>query len=602
MKKDTARRRTARWVVALFLGACQAGMAVLAADGPLLIRDALVFDGTGREPYPASVLVEEGRIAAIGPEVRAPKGAVVVQARGKALLPGLIDLHVHWTPNSSPAALPQIANRYLAAGVTTVTDYHQAPEAYAPRRAWLEQIAAPGVRFAARMSTPLGHGADWGDENTTRWVNSPAAARAAVRQVAAYRPDFIKAFTDGWRYSNAADNSSMDEETLAALVDESHRHGLKVVSHTVMVKRGKAAARAGVDVIVHSLLDGPADAELVELMRANGTFYAPTLAVYLPARVDGSGREGSPAVLAQRERNFAHALANVRTLHEAGIPVVVGTDAGMTGTPHGESTHRELELLVQAGLAPAEALRAGTAVAARALGMDDRGTIEVGKRADLLLVAGRPWEQVGDIRRIERVYVGGRQVHGPGTRLPAGNRALALPATVPAALVDDFERADGRTALDTLRIDEADGGNDRTWQVTEAVAREDGGRALMVMARLSTKPSAFAAAILPLGRGSVAPADVRGYRGLRFEVRAGSGDLRVEARALDGRRFSAPVAAGGQWRTVEIPFAALQGLPPYRGEGPLPQWRGDDLLQLAFVMGGEPGGKVWFQIDNVGFY
>jgi len=585
------------------LGTGQAAVAAAAGDNALLIRDAMVFDGTGRAAYPASVLVEDGRIAAIGAELAAPKGARVVNAHGQALLPGLFDLHTHWTPNATPSELPQVANLYMAAGVTTVSDFHEPPEAYAPRRAWLASIAAPDVKFAARMSTPLGHGADWGDENTTRWVNSPEAARAGVQAVAAYKPDFIKAFTDGWRYSNAADNSSMDEETLTALVDEAHKHGLKVFTHTVMVKRGKAAARAGVDVIAHSVQDGPADAELIALMREHGTAYAPSLAVYLPERVDGSGRNnGKPDVLAQREQNFANALHNVKTLHDAGIPVVVGTDAGMTGTPHGASTLRELELLVQAGLTPSEALLAGTSASAKALGVSDRGSIEVGKRADLLLVRGRPWESIGDVRNTQQVYVAGRQVQGKGAVLPAGNKALALPAQPVQALVDDFERSDGRTALDTLRVDEADGGNDRTAQVTEIVARETGGNALATQAKLSSKDNAFAAAILPLSRGSVAPVDARAYRGIRLELRGSAPELQLEVRALGNRRFIAPLQAGTQWQTVEIPFTSLQGQPPYRAKAPVAVWKGDDLQQLVVSGSGEPGSKLWFEIDNVSFY
>ena len=604
MHNNNQRIHRLALMTALMLGVGQASVVAMASDTQaLLIRDAMVFDGTGRAAYPASVLVEDGKIAAIGENLAVPKGARVVNARRQALLPGLFDLHTHWTPNAVPSALPQVANLYMAAGVTTVSDFHEPPEAYAPRREWLASIAAPDVKFAARMSTPLGHGADWGDENTTRWVNTPESARAGVQAVAAYKPDFIKAFTDGWRYSNAADNSSMDEETLGALVDEAHKHGLKVFTHTVMVKRGKAAARAGVDVIAHSVQDGPVDAELIELMRTHGTAYAPSLAVYLPERVDGSGRTGTkPDVLRQREHNFANALGNVKALHDAGIPVVVGTDAGMTGTPHGSSTLRELELLVDAGLTPAEALVAGTAHSAKALGVEDRGTIEVGKRADLLLVKGQPWTHIGDIRNTQLVYVAGRQVHGKGTVLPAGNRALALPAQPVAALVDDFERGDGRTALDTLRIDEADGGNDRTVQVTEVVARETGGNALATQAKLSSKDSAFAAAILPLSRGSVAPVDARAHHGIRFELRGSSPELRLEVRALGNRRFIAPLQAQPQWRTVEVPFAALQGQPPFRAKASVAEWKGDDLQQLVFSAGGEPGSKVWFEIDNVTFY
>lgn len=586
----------------LALATAPLGAVASSIDTPVLIRNATVFDGSGRAAYRTSVLVQDGKIAAIGTRLKKPRGVSVVNAHGQALLPGLFDLHTHWTPNTTPAELPQIANRYIAAGVSTVNDFHQAPEAYAPRRKWLGTIATPDVRFAARMSTPLGHGANWADENTTRWVNSPAAARAAVRAVAVYKPDLIKAFTDGWRYGNAPDNSGMNEETLTALVDQAHKQGLPVFTHTVTVKRAKEAARAGVDVIAHSILDQRVDDELVRLMREHGTAYLPTLAIYLPERVDGSGKTRlRPEALKNRKRNFANALHNVKALHDAGVPVVVGTDAGMTGTPHGTSTLRELELLVDAGLSASDALIAATASSAKALGMDDRGTIEIGKRADLLLVQGHPWDHIGDIRNTVRVYVAGRQVHGKRTHLPSGNRLHALPGRPVPSLLDNFERTDGRTALDTLRTDEADGGNDRSIQVTQVIAREGDGHALSVQARLSAKPDARAAAILPLSRGSVAPMDLSNWQGIRFEIRGG-GKLHLELRALGDRRFVAPLDAGGHWHTLEVPFKNLRGLPPYRAKGPAASWRGDDVQQVVFSASGKPGSKVWFQIDNIRFY
>lgn len=571
---------------------------------PLLIRGATVFEGTAQVPRVADVLVdEEGRIAKVAPGLSQEKGMQVVDAQGLALLPGLLDLHTHWTPNFKPSALPQIANAYLVHGVTTVNDFHQAPEAYAPRRAWLDTIDAPSVRFTARISTPLGHGADWADEATTRWVNSPEAARVAVRAVVAYRPDLIKVFNDGWRYNNAPDNSSMDEPTLTALVDEAHAHALRVYTHTVTLARGKQAARAGVDVIAHSILDAGADAELVASMRQHGTYYAPTLAVYEPLKPGQKPpADADSPVLRQRQANFAKALANVATLHRGGVPIALGTDAGMPGTPHGEATLHELELLVRAGLTPAEALQAGTANSARAAGLDDRGTLEPGKRADLLLVSGKPWQDIGDIRNVRRVFVAGKQMYGPGTRTPAGNRATSLPPQPVAALVDDFERGDGRTALDTLRTDEADGGNDRSVQVTEVVDREGGGRALSLQARLSYKPEAYAGVVLPLTRGSVAPADLRGYRGLRFDVRGDVSRLRVEFRGLDSRRWTTEVSAAPGWRTIDIPFAQLQGQPPYRQQGQGPSWHGDDVLQALVIAQGQAGDKVWFELDDVRFY
>lgn len=579
------------------------GSLAVAEPSPVLaITHAKIFDATGAAPYTGSLLIRDGRIAEVGPEVAVPRGAKVIDAQGRALLPGLFDLHTHWTPGSTPSATPGIATAYLATGVTTVNDFHQSPESFEPRRRWLSTLAAPHVNFTARISTPLGHGADWADENTTRWVNSPEAARLAIDEVVRYKPDLIKAFTDGWRYGMNPDNTSMDVATLSALVEQAHRYKLKVLTHTVTVDRGRIAAQAKVDVIAHSLQDRPVDADTVALIKEGGTYYAPTLAVYEPVKPgqDAPFPPDDPR-MKQRLQKFDYALGNVKTLYDAGVPVVVGTDAGMF--PHRGATVHELELLVRAGLTPVQALIAGTATSAAAIGLqDDRGTLQPGKRADLVLVDGRPWEDIAAMHKLARVFVDGRQVYGTGVKLPAANQAQAMPAIAVAAGVDDFERADGRTALDTLRTDEADGGNDRTVQVTEVVAREQGGHALSLQARLSSKSEAYASTILPLSRGSVEPVDLRGYRGLRFDIRGESRPVTLEYRGVDGRRWTHELLSGQGWTTVEVPFAVLQGQSPRRGEGVAPAWKGDDLQQVVFSIGGKPGEKVWFELDNVGFY
>ncbi|MET0272324.1 MAG: amidohydrolase family protein, partial [Phenylobacterium sp.] len=258
------------------LAACAAALilgsaAPAAAHDSLAIMGATVFDATGAAPRVANVIVQDGRIVRIGPKARAPRGAAVIDARGKALLPGFFDVHTHWTPAGSPATTPQIATAYLAAGVTTVNDFHESPESWEPRRRWLATLAAPHVNMTARMSTTGGHGADWADVNTTKWVNTPEAARAGVRELLPYKPDVIKAFSDGWRYGTAPDSTSMDEGTLAALVDEAHKNGLKVATHTVTVERGRAAGRAKVDIIAHSLQDREIDADTVAAIKAGGT-------------------------------------------------------------------------------------------------------------------------------------------------------------------------------------------------------------------------------------------------------------------------------------------------------------------------------------------
>lgn len=591
-----------RIVLALGLAATISGAQAAAPDRPAVtaIMGATVFDATGAAPHVANLVIRDGRIADVGPKVKAPRGATVIQARGKALLPGFFDLHTHWTPGGQPAVAPPIATAYVAAGVTTVNDFHQPPEAYVPRRRWLTTLTTPHVNFTARISSPGGHGADWADEATTKWVNTAEGARAAVKGLLPYKPDAIKAFADGWRYGAGPDNTSMDYWTLSALADEAHKNNLKVLTHTVTVERGKVAARAKVDVIAHSLQDREVDDEVVALMKANGTAYAPTLAVYEPVK---PGQPQPPATdprLQNALKKFGYALHNVKVLHDAGVLIAVGTDAGMPGTPHGIATLREMELLAQAGLTPTQALMAGTANSAKAMNaLADRGTIEKGKRADLILIDGAPWSQISDIRKTERVWIDGKLAFGPGFQPTPADGQRAMPAIQAKALVDDFERPDGRTQADTLRLDDMDGGHDRSVQVSQVTVRSGGDHALLLAARMAQKENPSAGVLLPLSRGSVEPVDARAFNGVRFDVRGDGGAYAFTVGTQSGR-WQAPIKAGSEWTTVEVPFADLKRLPG-RGGANAP-WTGGDLVDLGFSGGRGAGQRLWLQIDNVTFY
>ncbi|MBI1685660.1 CIA30 family protein [Caulobacter hibisci] len=572
----------------------------LAQAKPLAVINAEIFDATGAAPYRGTLVVENGRIVAVGPKAKVPKGATVIDAKGEALLPGLFDVHTHWTPGGVPAVTPKIADAYVAAGVTTVNDFHQQPESFAPRRAWLGTLTAPHVNFVARISTPGGHGADWADQATTRWVDTPEGAKAAVDAIAPYKPDAIKAFTDGWRYGSAPDNTSMDAWTLKALTDEAHKFGLKVLTHTVTVERGKVAAENGVDVIAHSLQDAPLDAETIAAIKASGMAYAPTLAVYEPVKPGAKPPADTDSPRARQARaKFGYALANAKTLFDAGVPLALGTDAGMPGTPHGSSSLRELELLVQAGLTPAQALTVGTAGSARAMNLiADRGTLEAGKRADFVLVAGKPWEVIADVRKLDRVFIDGAAAFGAGaTRSPANDR-MAPPATKAGALIDDFERADGRTSLDTLRLDDFDGGRDRSLEVSQVIEREGGGKVLSVGARMAAKDDASAGVLLPLSRGSVVPVDASAFKGLSLALRGDGGTYVVAFNTASGR-WQAKVKAGPQWTKVTLPFSAFV---PASTKGAVKTWSGTDLIEVG-VEGERPAGaKLWFELDDVTFY
>ena len=569
--------------------------AAVAAPPPqaVAIVGAMVFDGTGSAPKKANVVIRNGRIEAVGPKIKIPLGAKVIKAEGEALVPGFYDLHTHWTPAGNPATTPQIAAAYVASGVTTVNDFHAPPEAFEPRREWLATLVAPHVNFAARVSTPGGHGADWADTSTTKWVNTPDSARRAIESLAPYHPDLIKAFTDGWRYGMAPDNTSMDAWTLSALVEAAHKNHLKVMTHTVSVDRGAVAGQAKVDVIAHSLQDRPLDAATIAAIKAGGTSIAPTLAVYEPIKPGQPARDPEGGRPDQALKKFGYALANAKALFDAGVTIGLGTDAGMPGTRHGFSTLHEMELLVRAGLTPSQALVAGTLASAKLMAQDDdRGTIAVGKRADLVLIKGAPWSNISDVHKIDRVLIDGKLVFGPGAPPMTANEAQTLPTQVlKAALLDDFERPDGRTALDTLRTDEFDGGSDRSVEVAQIVTRPDGGHALSIDARMSIKANPLAGANFPLSRAGLRPMDVRGFSGVQVQVRGdGAYVLGFEG---TGGRWSQDFTAGPDWKTVKLPFSALTGRTT---------WTGDDVTSLSLTATRKAGEKVWLEIDNLTFY
>lgn len=589
------------WVLVILMFVAGSPELLAQADvRPIAITDAVIFDATGKEPYRGNVIIRDGRIEAVGPDVQTPKGAIVIRARGRAVLPGFFDVHTHWSPGGLPESLPQIATAYIQSGVTTVNDFHQQPEAFEPRRAWLRDLYAPHVNFVARMSTPGGHGADWADTNTTKWVATVESARREVAALQTYQPDFIKVFADGWRYGTLPEETSMNLETLSALVEEAHKHGQRILTHTVTVERGKIAARAGVDVIAHSLQDELVDETLVAMLQQAGTFYAPTLAIYEPSPANNQiVPDLTDPVTRQRYRKWRFAKSNLRTLYEAGIQVVLGTDAGIGGAAHGTSTLREIELLVDAGLPPAAALIAATANSANALGvLDDRGTIEPGKRADLVIVDGKPWQTISDVRRTRFVIVDGKLVVGPRVRLPAANLQVALPAAKTDGLVDDFERSDGRSTLDTLRLVDTDGGVERSVVAALPVPRDGGGMALALATRMSLKDKPEGGVLIPLRRGSVQPVDVREFVGIRLELR-GEGRYQLIVNTL-ADKWAADIDGGTDWSEVRIPFSAL--VPELPAAGDAKEWRGDDLLQVGIVVQRAAGTSTWVEIDNISFY
>jgi imidazolonepropionase-like amidohydrolase len=351
-----------------------------------VLRNVRVFDGDGfTEPRDVAI-ADDVVVDSAGPD------AEIIDGAGGYLVPGLIDCHIH-------LAGPHTQVLLAAAGITTALDMSSpAPLVNAMRgRAGVTDIRS------AMMATTAASSA-----HAQRLKHIPAAQEAIVDGVGDAEQAIARRVEQGADYIKIViDLPGFDLATVEALVAAAHARGLRTVAHASRWDAVAMAASAGVDVLTHVPLDRPIDREQAERLATAGVIVVPTLTMMkgivegLPAGVPGLG--------------YSSARESVQQLHAAGVPILAGTDANETpGAPasptFGSSLHDELELLVEAGLTPVEALQAATSVAATRFGLDDRGVIAVGKRADLVLLGADPTTDIGATRSIRGVWLAGARV------------------------------------------------------------------------------------------------------------------------------------------------------------------------------------------------
>ena len=362
----------------------------------IALTNVRVFDG--RELRGPSTVVIEGGI--VGDN---SAGARIIDAGGATLLPGLIDAHVH---------LLEVGHLQLLAdfGVTTTLDMGAWPPAMID--SLRNRTGTADIRSAGIPATIAGsrhsHLPGWPAEEV---VDGPTGAARFVTDRIAEGADYIKLIVD---------TPGPDQEILDALVAASHRLGKLTVAHAVSTAALDMALRAGVDMITHVPLDRALTASTAARIFAQKCVMIPTLTmmkgiVDRVAAAAASQPEGVPAA----GPSYELARDSVAELHRAGVPILAGTDAnagpGIPFSPrHGESLHDELELLIEAGLSTVEALRAATVLPAQHFGLHDRGVIEPGRRADLVLIDGDPIADIRATRQIRRVWCAGVE-HVVGT-------------------------------------------------------------------------------------------------------------------------------------------------------------------------------------------
>ena len=360
------------------------------------VVDVTVFDGDEFRPH-RDVWVEEGRIRAVGARLNLPDGLPRVDGRGYTLTPGLIDAHTH--------TYGMVLNDSLRFGVTTVFDQFTAPFLAANKRGARETLSRGSeadLFSAGNLATaPGGHGTQFGVPITT--LTSAAEAPDFVAARKEEGSDWIKiVWEDGSTIGREI--PTLDRETIAAVIEAAHAEGLLAVLHVSTLEHGLLAIAMGADGLVHIWGDEVIAEEDAARFAEAGVFVVPTLSVRVAAAGDSIGpallEETRPDDVSEMQRQTLMgtfprpvgtseaSIESVRRLHAAGVRIVAGTDAPNPGTGFGISMHGELRLLERAGLSPAEALAAATGTAAEAFGIQDRGRLEEGRIADLLLVAG----------------------------------------------------------------------------------------------------------------------------------------------------------------------------------------------------------------------
>jgi imidazolonepropionase-like amidohydrolase len=568
-----------------------------------VIRDVRMFDGERVIPR-TNVHVRDGVIAGVGGSV--PEGVTSVPGEGRTLLPGLIDAHTH--------VFGDALERALIFGVTTELDMFTDHRFAATQRA--EQQKPDGAFTRADLfsagtlvTAPKGHGTEYGMPIPT--LASAADAAAFVDARIAEGSDYIKiVYDDGASYGLRI--ATIDRETLQAAIKAARARGKLAVVHIGSLQGAEDAIGAGASGLVHTFADArPSDSFLQRIVQSRA-FVTPTLSVTESMTGVPTGAAlAKDARLAKfitvRERtalsgNFPRrdglkedlgiAFEATARLHAAGVPILAGTDAPNPGTAHGLSMHRELELLVRAGLSPEAALASATSVPARVFSLADRGRIAKGLRADLVLVAGDPTRDITATRDIVTIWKRGVRLDRP--EAPAPTTAPAAATT--SGLVSDFEGTEVRAEFGIgwqISTDSMMGGKSAATMALVAGGANETRGALEIKGTLEPgAPFLWAGAMFFPADKPMAPVNLSKFKELVFWARGDSSESELQvmvfAERLGNIPATRPFKAGSEWQEFVMPLSAFSGID------------GSDLRAVLFSAGSRPG-PFRFAIDEVRF-
>jgi imidazolonepropionase-like amidohydrolase len=436
-----------------------------------VLKGATLFNGTGAEAIENSVvIIRDDTITCVGTEVDCtiPENANITDVSGKYITPGLIDAHMHFFQtgffDSRPDALditdtypfPQVAayqqqypqryhNSYLCSGITGVYDVGGMSWSVGLQESAEQNPMAPHVAAAGPLITPTqGAPFDLPSDKVLVPLNSKEDGIKTVQYMSALGSTGIKF----WQLD--ADNKEYMER-VEATAEEIEAQGNKMIAHATTLKQAKAALRNGTKLLVHSVQDTAVDDEFIKLAKENGTYYNPTLIVgsgYMQAYRAAAGikpfaiNDLNGCVDSKTKRLLTNAsqfsdhsrftnafkkrlkafnpetdmvsetnLRNLKVLYDAGIPIVVGTDAGNPGTLHGISIYDEMEAMQSAGIPAKDLIVMATRNGAMAMERgDDFGTLEQGKLGNLIVLDEDPSADIANMRSITHTMIKGKLV------------------------------------------------------------------------------------------------------------------------------------------------------------------------------------------------
>lgn len=366
-----------------------------------------VIVGDGRVIENASVVVEGGRITQVGATVKAPASATRVNLAGKTLMPAIVDAHVHTSTTAAELETDLRRRAYYGVGAALSLGLDGTDAAFEQRAK-----TVPGL---ARIFT-AGRGITAPEKGRTEvpyWITTEAEGRKAAQELAAKKVDIIKIWVD----DRDGKFPKLTPALYSAVIDEAHKHKLRVTAHIFSLEDAKGLLKAGIDSFAHGIRDRDMDDEAVTLLKARPDF---VLIPNMPDRgvaVDYSWLRGSiPDAELQKIQagatdrpqaaaTWAIQARNLKKMSDAGVKITVGTDGNTPWAPHVEMAD-----MVAAGMTPAQVITAATKNGAEFLRIPNTGTIETGKMADLLVLDGNPLTDITNTRRISAVYLGGAAV------------------------------------------------------------------------------------------------------------------------------------------------------------------------------------------------